>query len=89
MVSVKNTGTIESIRTKLNTHEVSAVEVAKQYLSTIDKRDKDIGAYLEVYEDVLGQAKEADKRIAEGNGGLLNGVPIALKDNILVKGKKK
>ncbi len=80
--------TIEGIGKKIKTGNVTAVEVAREYLDAISKSDKDIGAYLEVYEDVLEQAKEVDKQVAEGNVGLLSGVPIALKDNILVKGRK-
>lgn len=88
MVVVEKQETIESIKSKLKAGDTTAVEIASQYLNTIKKSDKEVGAYLEVYEDVLEQAKEADKCIAGGNGGVLAGVPIALKDNILVKGRK-
>jgi len=88
MTFLKDIETIESIRTKLSTKKVTAVEVANKYLDSIKERDKEVEAYLEVFEDVEEQAKAADKCIAEGKGGLLTGVPIALKDNILAKGRK-
>ncbi len=85
---MKGIETIEGINKKIKNGTVTSVEVAGEYLDTISKLDKDVGAYLEVYEDVLEQAKEVDKRVADGDVSLLSGVPIALKDNILVKGKK-
>jgi aspartyl-tRNA(Asn)/glutamyl-tRNA(Gln) amidotransferase subunit A len=57
-------------------------------LENIKEKDGQVHAYLEVFADVLEQAKEADKRIAEKNNvTLLTGIPIAIKDNILIKGR--
>ena len=36
----------------------------------------------------LTQAKEADKKIATGNFGVLMGIPCAIKDAIMVEGQK-
>ncbi len=68
--------------------EITAVDLAKAYLAEIEKKNKDINAYIEVYDDVLEQAAEAQKRIDAGTADVLTGIPIAIKDNILVKGKK-
>ncbi|MFH1455039.1 MAG: Asp-tRNA(Asn)/Glu-tRNA(Gln) amidotransferase subunit GatA, partial [bacterium] len=57
------------------------------YLEQIKITDKDIHAYLEVFFDVLDQAKVADEKIKSGKAGLLTGIPIAIKDNILIKGR--
>lgn len=46
-----------------------------------------MNAYLEVYDDVLTQADEADKKIKEGKADVLTGIPLAIKDNILIKGR--
>ena len=43
---------------------------------------------MEVYDDVLEQAEEAQKIIDSGNSKELTGIPLAIKDNILIKGKK-
>jgi aspartyl-tRNA(Asn)/glutamyl-tRNA(Gln) amidotransferase subunit A len=68
--------------------EYTAVDLANAYLENIKEKDGQIHAYLEVFADVLEQAKEADKRIAEKNNvTLLTGIPVAVKDNILIKGR--
>ena len=78
---------IREARALLESKKMTAVELAKGYMERIQASDKDLHAYLEVYDDVLEQAKQADARIAKGETGPMLGVPIAVKDNILVKGK--
>lgn len=68
--------------------EFSAVELAGEYLKNIEKKEADIGAYLEVFDDALDGAKRVDERIKNGDkSGALLGVPMAFKDNILIEGK--
>lgn len=67
--------------------EYSAVDLAKAYLAEIEKKNKELNAYLEVYDDVLLQAAEADARIKAGKATVLTGIPLAVKDNILIQGK--
>lgn len=80
--------TIKEIRELLKSGKKTAVWVAEYFLNEINKKDKDIHALLEVYDDVLEQAKKADERIKKGEESLVLGVPVVLKDNILMKGKK-
>lgn len=80
--------TIASARKKLDAKEFTARELAMAYLAEIERKNPDINAYLEVYDDVLAQADEADRQIALGNIFPLTGIPVAIKDNILIKGKK-
>jgi aspartyl-tRNA(Asn)/glutamyl-tRNA(Gln) amidotransferase subunit A len=82
--------TIKQFHKKLLDKEISAVELTKVFLSQIDKIDKNINAFLDVYKDsAVSQAKEIDKKISEKQEiSILAGIPMALKDNILVKGKK-
>lgn len=82
-----NALTIKQIRTMLDSKECSAVELVQAYLDAIEKHDNTIHAYLEVYGDVLEQAKQADTRLAAGETSPLLGVPIAIKDNILIEGR--
>ncbi len=72
----------------LSAGEYSAEELARAYLSRIDEKDKEIGAFLAVAEEsALNAARASDKRRAEGRSlGLLDGIPIAVKDNICAKG---
>jgi aspartyl-tRNA(Asn)/glutamyl-tRNA(Gln) amidotransferase subunit A len=86
-IDLKNL-TIEKAHDALMKGDFSAVELAQAYLDEIKKKNKDINAYLETYEDVLGQAKAADAMIKKGEATMLTGIPLALKDNILVKGHK-
>ncbi|OGG72572.1 glutaminyl-tRNA synthase (glutamine-hydrolyzing) subunit A [Candidatus Kaiserbacteria bacterium RIFCSPLOWO2_01_FULL_53_17] len=79
--------TITSAHKHLMSGDFSARELAQAYLDVIEKKNKDINAYLEVFDDVLEQATQADKRIAsKKNVHLLTGIPLAMKDNILIKG---
>lgn len=72
----------------LKKKDFSARELAEAYLATIEKKDGDVHAYLEVYDDVLAQADAADRRIMSGMADTLTGIPIAVKDNILIMGRK-
>ena len=79
--------TIAKAREDLKKKSYTAVQLAQSYLDVIKEKDHDINAYLEVYKDVLDQANEAQKRIDAGEDLPLLGVPIAIKDNILIKGR--
>ena len=81
--------TIVSAHKGLLRGEFSAVELAEAYLSVIEEKNDAINAYLEVFDDVLDQAQKADKRLAKEKekSPVLTGIPIALKDNILLEGK--
>jgi len=78
---------IKEIHDKLMAGEFSAVDLANYFLEKISKENENLFAFLEVYNDVLEQAKVADERIKKGEATLLTGIPIALKDNILFAGK--
>lgn len=80
--------TIATARKKLDAKEFSAMELAQAYLDEIKKKNAEFNAYLEVYDDVLEQAKEADTRIARGESFPLLGIPLAVKDVILIKGRR-
>jgi len=81
--------TIKSTYEHLHNGDFSAVELAESYLKNIEEKNPEINAYLEVFDDVIKQAKIADKKLEENNdSGLLTGIPVAVKDNILIKGKK-
>jgi aspartyl-tRNA(Asn)/glutamyl-tRNA(Gln) amidotransferase subunit A len=88
--------TIKKAHDHLMNGDFSAVELTEAYLDEIKKKDGEIHAYLEVFDDALDAARKADEKIAElrkETGGqkadshMLLGIPIAIKDNILIKGK--
>jgi aspartyl-tRNA(Asn)/glutamyl-tRNA(Gln) amidotransferase subunit A len=80
--------TIKDLNKHLKSKDFSVKELAEAYLENIKKCNSDINAYLEVYSDVMEQAEKLDKKIEEGEIGSLFGVPFAIKDNILIDGKK-
>jgi aspartyl-tRNA(Asn)/glutamyl-tRNA(Gln) amidotransferase subunit A len=79
--------TIQKAHEALVRGDFTSVDLTKAYLDVIKEKNKDINAYLEVFGDALEMAKEADVRIKQGKASLLTGIPCAIKDNILIKGK--
>ncbi len=80
--------TLAQARTLLDTKEVSARELCDAYLARIAERNDELNAYLEVFDDAAAAAEEADARIARGEQTPLTGIPLAIKDNILIHGKR-
>ena len=87
MIELENI-TIKKDRKALDEKVFSAVDLARAYLVEIEKKNTELNAYLEVYDDVLEQARQADERIAKGESYPLLGIPLAVKDVILIKGRK-
>lgn len=81
--------TLSEFRKLFATGQISARDVVKDCLNEISGRDFEVGAFLDEYRDeALKQAEEADADRAAGKPlGSLAGVPIAIKDNILIEGK--
>lgn len=81
----KSFTSVAQLSKMLRGREVSAEELARHYLERIEKH-RHLNAFLDVRpEATLEQAREADKRIAEGKAGPLTGVPIAHKDIFVTK----
>lgn len=76
--------TVRQIAEALATKQLSSLEVTEAYLERIRAEDGDVHAYLAVTEDEAHRAaKRSDERRFRGEVvGALDGVPIALKDNI-------
>ncbi|MGC9598800.1 MAG: Asp-tRNA(Asn)/Glu-tRNA(Gln) amidotransferase subunit GatA [Minisyncoccia bacterium] len=81
--------TIKKFHEGLLNKEFSALEITQAYLKQIKERDKKIGAYLSLAEEsALRQAEAADIALAKNEEfGALAGVPLAIKDVILIKGQ--
>lgn len=69
--------------------EFTALEITQAYFDYIAEKDKEVGAYLHLMKDeAVKQAEQADLAVARGEEpGLMAGVPMAFKDNILIEGK--
>ncbi|MDP6124715.1 MAG: Asp-tRNA(Asn)/Glu-tRNA(Gln) amidotransferase subunit GatA [Candidatus Latescibacteria bacterium] len=75
---------------RIRSGETKSVDLVDQVLSTIDRRDGEVGAYLDVWDDQARDlAKIIDKRAEQGDStlGPLAGIPIAIKDIICTDGK--
>lgn len=87
MIDVKNL-TIEKAHDMMQKGELTSVELVSACLKNIEEKNKELNIFLEVFDDALGQAKKADEIIKSGKGTELTGIPIAIKDNMLITGKK-
>lgn len=81
-------GSIAKIHDMLSSKQVSCVELTKSYLDEIEKSNGELNAYVNITPDeALKTAGAVDKKIAAGEDiGMLEGVPMTLKDNISTKG---
>ncbi|MDR1438968.1 MAG: Asp-tRNA(Asn)/Glu-tRNA(Gln) amidotransferase subunit GatA [Clostridiales bacterium] len=72
---------IKKLREMLDARQISAWELAGEYLARIEERDPALGAYLHVDAGCARRmAEAAQRRIDEGGQGPLTGIPIGLKD---------
>jgi aspartyl-tRNA(Asn)/glutamyl-tRNA(Gln) amidotransferase subunit A len=79
---------IKELAKGLRSGDFSSVELTKTFLARI-KQHQSLNCYISVTEDsALQEAKGADEKIANGNGTLLTGIPIAQKDIFCTKGIK-
>lgn len=76
------------LRDKFLHGDITAVSIVDYYLKRIEKYDPQIGSFLRVYKDRAHKQAEILDKKRTGNTplGKLAGIPISIKDNILVKG---
>ena len=81
--------TVTELCALLDGGQITSVEIVQAYLRAIDARDSEVHAYLETYpDDALREAAESDRRRAQGRRlSPLDGVPIAVKDNLVMRGR--
>ena len=79
---------INQIHQKFLQGKLSALELTRECLKVIEKKNKQINAFLSLNDKAEEQAREIDEIIKKEQRipGLLAGIPVAVKDNILVKG---
>ncbi|MCS6989017.1 MAG: Asp-tRNA(Asn)/Glu-tRNA(Gln) amidotransferase subunit GatA [Chloroherpetonaceae bacterium] len=77
------------LREKLLSKSLSVESVVSTFLARIEEKAR-LNAYLSVFkESALARARELDAKLASGKPiGKLFGLPLAVKDNIAIKGEK-
>src|SRR3989344_5370658 len=87
MIDLKNL-TIEKAHQGFKSGEFPCQNLAEAYLKVIEDKNQELNIFLEVFDDVLSQAKVADEKFVDGSATLMTGIPVAIKDNILFQGHK-
>lgn len=87
---------IQEFHKQLIDKKITVTELVSYYLKNIESKNKDLNIYLEVFEDALDHAKKCDAELENKSADEITklleekklfGVPVAVKDNILIKGK--
>ncbi|MGE5628379.1 MAG: Asp-tRNA(Asn)/Glu-tRNA(Gln) amidotransferase subunit GatA [Solirubrobacterales bacterium] len=78
---------ISELSSKLQSGEISSVELTKEYIKSIETLNPKLNAYVHTtFDTALTGAEAADKMLKLGNASPLCGIPMALKDNICTDG---
>lgn len=82
--------TIKDAHKGLKVKEFSARELTNDCLVAIKEKNGKLNAYLTVFEEsARAEARKTDEKIAKGEEiGELTGIPLAIKDNILIAGTR-
>jgi aspartyl-tRNA(Asn)/glutamyl-tRNA(Gln) amidotransferase subunit A len=79
--------TISEARAKLRAREFSALELTDAYLGAIDAANPTLNAYVAITHDKAREmARASDQRLAKGEAGALEGVPLGVKDLFATEG---
>ncbi|MEW9808437.1 Asp-tRNA(Asn)/Glu-tRNA(Gln) amidotransferase subunit GatA [Mesorhizobium sp. ZMM04-5] len=79
--------TIADARAKLRSKEIRAVEITDAYVEAIERANPALNAYVAVTPDkARDMAKASDARLANGEGGALEGIPLGIKDLFATEG---
>ena len=71
----------------LKAKEFSSAEITQAFLTNIEASNPTLNAYVEVTADkALEMAKASDTRLAAGEGGVLEGAPLGIKDLFCTEG---
>lgn len=83
-------GSIKELHQQLVNKERTAEEIARATLEHIEAVEPKVKAFLTITADrALATAKEVDAKIAAGESiGMLEGIPLAVKDNMCTEGIK-
>ncbi len=84
MTNISDLSLVE-LKEKMTNKELSSREITETYIQRIEQH-KDLNAYVMTdFDRALDAADAADKNYAAGNAGLLEGIPLAIKDLFCTK----
>lgn len=86
MIDLKSL-TIRNTHDHLKAGDFSVTELVESCLKNIEKENPELNAFLEIFGDWKNQTEEAQELFRSGQADFLTGIPIAVKDNILIEGK--
>ncbi|HWK66783.1 MAG TPA: amidase family protein [Rhizobiaceae bacterium] len=79
--------TIAAARTRLRAKEITSTELTEAYLAAIDRANPVLNAYVAVTHDrARDMAKASDAKLAAGEAGALEGIPLGIKDLFATEG---
>ena len=81
---------IKELHNKLINQEITATQLIENHFKLINEKDSQVKAFLFLTKnEALQQAKKTDEKIKKGQDiNVLEGIPYAVKDNMLVDGVK-
>lgn len=83
ILAMVSTADLATIQEALWDGSLTSVDLTTFYLARIARHDDRLRAFLELNPDALAEAEAADAAFSDGQvRGLLQGIPVALKDNI-------
>jgi aspartyl-tRNA(Asn)/glutamyl-tRNA(Gln) amidotransferase subunit A len=76
-----HTLTLRQAQEKLAAQEITALALTEAVLARIEQVEGTVRAYLSLHPDqAMAAAEQADKKLAQGQGGMLCGLPLSIKD---------
>src|SRR4051812_32980310 len=78
--------TLAEMRDGLKAKKFSAVELTEAHVSAIEKTKDTYNAFITITRDkAMEMAKASDAKLAKGQGGLIEGIPVGVKDLFCTK----
>lgn len=82
-----NHASIKEITSAVRSKKISVQEIAKYFLSRIEKINPDLNAFITINENLIAEAKKLDEQILKQNlEGKILGIPVGIKDMLCTKG---
>ena len=71
---------------RLESRELSAVETTRASIERVEELNGELNAFVRLNPQAEDEARASDARRAEGRAGPLEGLPVAIKDNLATAG---